>query len=70
MAQADHRAYPNGVRMQRRHFRLIAGIIAQDLDGETRRQAALAFANALRSTNGMFKRQRFLAAYNVEVEQC
>jgi len=37
MAQADHRAYPNGVRMQRRHFRLIAGIIAQDLDGETRR---------------------------------
>jgi hypothetical protein len=63
------RAYRNGVHMQRRHFELIADIIAKELDGEVRRQAAKAFADCLRSTNSQFKRERFLHACSVSEEQ-
>ena len=35
------------------------------LDGETRQEVAKAFADCLRSTNGRFKRERFLQACNV-----
>ena len=60
-----NRSYPNGVHLQRRHFCFIAEVIAK-LDGETRQEVAKAFADCLRSTNGQFKRSRFLEACNVE----
>jgi hypothetical protein len=51
--------------MQRRHFELIAEIIAKELDGEHREKAAYAFAYALPITNGNFDSQRFLKACKV-----
>jgi len=68
-----NRRYPNGIAMQRRHFCFIAEVISKELwklDSEARRQVAEVFADNLRSTNGQFKRQRFLEACSVEeVEQ-
>jgi len=64
-----NRSYPNGVHLQRRHFCFIAEVIAKELwklDSETREQVAHAFADCLRSTNGRFKRDRFLQACKVE----
>jgi hypothetical protein len=61
-------SYPNGVHLQRRHFCFIAEVIAKELwklDGEVRQEVAKAFADCLRSTNGRFKRERFLQACNV-----
>ena len=52
-------------RMQRRHFELIAEIIAKELDGEHREKAAYAFAYILPITNGNFDSQRFLKACKV-----
>jgi hypothetical protein len=51
--------------MQRRHFKLIAEIIAKELDGEHRENAAYAFACILPITNGNFDSQRFLRACKV-----
>jgi hypothetical protein len=51
--------------MQRRHFELIAEIIAKELDGEHREKAAYAFAYILPTTNGRFNSQRFLEACKV-----
>jgi hypothetical protein len=51
--------------MQRRHFELIAEIIAKELDGEYREKAAYAFAYVLPITNGNFDSQRFLKACKV-----
>jgi hypothetical protein len=51
--------------MQRRHFELIAEIIAKELDGEYREKAAYAFAYVLPITNGNFDSQRFLKACQV-----
>jgi hypothetical protein len=51
--------------MQRRHFELIAEIIAKELDGEHREKAAYAFAYILPITNGNFDSQRFLRACKV-----
>jgi hypothetical protein len=59
----------NGVHLQRRHFELIAEIIAKELEGEAKEQVAKAFANQLKRTNAQFKRDRFIAACHVEVEQ-
>ena len=55
-----------GVMMQRRHFELIAEIIAKELEGEAREKAAYAFAYNLSVTNGRFDPQRFLKACNVK----
>ena len=52
--------------MQRRHYELIAEIIAKELDGEHREKAAYAFAYALPITNGRFDSQRFLEACKVK----
>jgi hypothetical protein len=63
------KSYPNGVHLQRRHFCFIAEVIAKELwklDSEARQEVAKAFADCLRSTNGQFKRDRFLAACKVE----
>jgi hypothetical protein len=51
--------------MQRRHFKLIAEIIAKELDGEHREKAAYAFAYILPMTNTNFDSQRFLKACKV-----
>jgi hypothetical protein len=51
--------------MQRRHYKLIAEIIAKELDGEHREKAAYAFAYILPITNANFDSQRFLAACKV-----
>jgi hypothetical protein len=51
--------------MQRRHFELIAEIIAKELNGEYREKAAYAFAYILPMTNGNFDSQRFLMACKV-----
>lgn len=61
-----NRAYRNGVRMQRRHFELIAEVIAKELDGEVHRLCAQAFAQDLKATNAQFNRERFLRACGVE----
>jgi hypothetical protein len=53
------------VGMQRRHFELIAEIIAMELEGEHREKAAYAFAYILPITNGNFDSQRFLRACKV-----
>jgi hypothetical protein len=53
-------------QMQRRHFELIAEIIAKELDGEHREKAAYAFAYTLPMTNGRFDSQRFLEACKVK----
>jgi hypothetical protein len=60
------RSYPNGIHLQRRHFCFIAEVIAKELDDEVRKRNAEAFADCLRSTNGQFKRERFLRACGVE----
>jgi hypothetical protein len=52
--------------MQRRHYELIAEIIANELDGEHREKAAYAFAYALPTTNARFDSQRFLKACKVK----
>jgi hypothetical protein len=57
--------YTNG-GMQRRHFELIAEIIAKELDGEHREKAAYAFAYILPMTNANFDSQRFLMACKVK----
>jgi hypothetical protein len=65
LSHPQHRAtHPSG-RMQRRHFELIAEIIAKELDGEYREKAAYAFAYILPTTNGNFDSQRFLKACKV-----
>ena len=51
--------------MQRRHFELIAEIIAKELEGEYREKAAYAFAYILPTTNANFDAQRFLKACKV-----
>jgi hypothetical protein len=51
--------------MQRRHFELIAEIIAKELEGEHREKAAYAFSQILATTNGRFDSQRFLQACKV-----
>jgi hypothetical protein len=51
--------------MQRRHFELIAEIIAKELDGEHREKAAYAFAYILPTTNMNFDSQRFFKACKV-----
>jgi hypothetical protein len=48
--------------MQRRHFELIAEIIAKELDGEYREKAAYAFAYIIPMTNRNFDSQRFFRA--------
>jgi hypothetical protein len=53
------------VGMQRRHFELIAEIIAKELEGEYREKAAYAFAYILPTTNVNFDSQRFLKAWKV-----
>jgi hypothetical protein len=60
----QQRAQPPA-RMQRRHFELIAEIIAKELDGEHREKAAYAFAYILPITNANFNSQKFLAACKV-----
>jgi hypothetical protein len=64
----QHRATTRaqGVTMQRRHFKLIAEIIAKELDGEYRERAAYAFAYILPITNREFDSQRFLEACQVK----
>ena len=39
--------------MQRRHFELIAEVIAKELEGEYREKAAYAFAYTLPTTNAL-----------------
>ena len=51
--------------MQRRHFELIAEVIAKELEGEHREKAAYAFAYILPITNVNFDSQRFLKACKV-----
>jgi hypothetical protein len=51
--------------MQRRHFELIAEIIAKELEGEHREKAAYAFAYILPTTNANFDSQRFFQACKV-----
>ena len=51
--------------MQRHHFRLIAEIIAKELEGEHREKAAYAFAYILPPTNPRFDSQCFLKACKV-----
>jgi hypothetical protein len=71
MAKATQ-SYPNHVHLQRRHFCFIAEVIAKELwklDSDTRRQVAEVFADNLRSTNGQFKRSRFIEACKVEEDQ-
>jgi hypothetical protein len=53
------------VKMERRHFEVIAGII-KGLDRETRHFAAPHFAEELAATNPNFDADRFLAACGVE----
>ena len=65
MTEANRR-YPKPIEFQRRHFCWLAEVIAKELDGDTRQQVAEVFAECLRSTNGRFKRERFLQACNVE----
>jgi hypothetical protein len=55
--------------MQRRHFELIAEIIAKELEGEHREKAAYAFASVLPIANGRFDPQRFLEACKVKAFQ-
>jgi hypothetical protein len=45
----QQRPHPPARGMQRRHFKLIAEIIAKELDGEYREKAAYAFAYILPS---------------------
>src|SRR5258708_3679732 len=52
--------------MQRRHFELIAEIIAKELEREHREKAAYAFAYILPTTNANFDTQRFLKACRVK----
>ena len=52
--------------MQRRHFELIAEIIAKELEGEHREKAAYAFAYILPTTNVRFNSQKFLEACKVK----
>jgi hypothetical protein len=66
LAQRQTVINPRGnVGMQRRHFELIAEIIAKELEGEHREKAAYAFAYVLPMTNGNFDSQRFLKACKV-----
>jgi hypothetical protein len=58
----SHPQHSPPARMQRRHFELIAEIIAKELDGEHREKAAYTFAYILPTTNGNFDSQRFLKA--------
>jgi hypothetical protein len=58
----NRRATPE---MQRRHFELIAEIIAKELHGEYREKAAYAFAYTLLTTSVNFENQRFLKACKV-----
>ena len=51
--------------MQRRHFELIAEVIAKELHGEHREKAAYAFAYVLPMTNRRFDSQGFLEACKV-----
>jgi hypothetical protein len=62
----QHRATHRSVGMQRRHFELIAEIIAKELDGEHREKAAYAFAYILPMTNANFDSQKFLKACKVK----
>ena len=64
--EALDRAKPSASFMQRRHFELIAEIIAKELDGEYREKAAYAFAYILPITNANFDSQRFLMACKVK----
>ncbi len=50
--------------MTRRDFQLIAGVLAEtrNIEKTSRELYAAAFADALRSTNDRFDRERFLAA--------
>jgi hypothetical protein len=62
------RRYPKPIEFQRRHFCFIAEVIAKELwklDSQARQEVAKAFADCLHSTNGRFKRERFLAACKV-----
>jgi hypothetical protein len=63
--QAYHKRPTNG-HMQRRHFELIAEIIAKELEGEHREKAAYAFSHILPMTNANFDPQRFLKACKVK----
>jgi hypothetical protein len=51
--------------IQRRHFELIAEIIAKELEGEHGEKGAYGFAYILPITNGNFDSQRFLKACKV-----
>jgi hypothetical protein len=62
---AQQQTFRTNGSMQRRHFKLIAEIIAKELDGEHREKAAYAFAYILPITNGNFDSQRFLRACKV-----
>jgi hypothetical protein len=62
---AQQQSGRNGMTMQRRHFELIAEIVAKELDGEYREKAADAFAYILPTTNANFDSQRFLKACKV-----
>lgn len=53
-------------KMERRHFEVIAEIIAKELEGEHREKAAYAFAHVLKGTNADFKPERFLKAAKVK----
>jgi hypothetical protein len=61
----QQRATHRSVGMQRRHFELIAEVIAKELHGEHREKTAYAFAYILPITNGNFDSQRFLKACKV-----
>jgi hypothetical protein len=62
----QQRPHPSARGMQRRHFKLIAEIIAKELHGEHREKAAYAFAYILPITNANFNSQRFLEACKVK----
>jgi hypothetical protein len=65
-ASSIPRATTRAHGMQRRHFELIAEIIAKELDGEYREKAAYAFAYILPITNSNFDSQRLLEACKVK----
>ena len=52
--------------MTRQHFQLIADVVKQIEDNDTRRDIAFKFVVELRRTNSAFNASRFLTACNVE----
>lgn len=53
--------------MTRKHFQMIAAVVAEIKDDHERKEAAIRFAFLLPSYNPNFNRARFLDACGVEV---